>query len=247
MSLGFSFPSPFSAFFASSSPSFPLIQGTHKASYFQWIDLRAPASFPALRSQVSAWTFSCLERYPGFAPHTQLSQENCSGFSGPECFSLSFLMWGVWLLIYLLPLFISSFPPQGMDLSGRWPSRFLPPDFWFPAFLPVWLVPACVTICISPILLKNISAWKDTKELYCMLVVLHRLKASFMNSTGMHFKDDGIPKASTTFWYWNCQYKVLCGGILLLSSFSSGKYLHRVLLAADYTTGNYQKWPRSPN
>ncbi len=86
MSLGFSLPSSFSAVFASSSPSFPLIQGTHKASYFQWIDLRVPASFPALKSQVSAWTFSCLERYPGFAPHTRLSQENCSGFSGPECF-----------------------------------------------------------------------------------------------------------------------------------------------------------------
>lgn len=59
-------------------------------------------------------------------------------------------------------LFASSFhllfPPQGMDLSGRWPSRFLPPDF--PAFLPVRLVPACVTICISPTLLK---------KYYCMI------------------------------------------------------------------------------
>lgn len=49
MSLSRSFHTSLTAFFASAAPSFSPIQGTHKASYFQQVDLRAPASFSALR------------------------------------------------------------------------------------------------------------------------------------------------------------------------------------------------------
>lgn len=70
--------------------------------------------------------------------------------------SSSFLMCGVLLQIYLLTRFIFSSPPQGM-VCRQVASRFLPPDFWFPACLPILLVPACLTICISPIIKKIIK------------------------------------------------------------------------------------------
>lgn len=80
---GFSFPWMLRSFLCICQLSIDL--GTYRATCFLWVDLRAPASFPALRRQVSAWTFSCRERFPGCTPQS----------GEPEYVSPSFLMCGV--------------------------------------------------------------------------------------------------------------------------------------------------------
>lgn len=139
MSLSRSFHTSLTAFFASAAPSFSLIQGTHKASYFQQVDLRAPASFSALRKPSEclnlflsgAISWLCSTRFAQMGELLQfLWTRMFFTFSYSDVKSVA-------ADLSAASSHILSPHPQGMDLSGRWPSRFfffLPPDFWFPAF-----------------------------------------------------------------------------------------------------------------
>lgn len=142
--LGFSFHTFFSALLVSASPSLPLIQGTHKASYFLRVHASAPASFPALRSQVCAWTFACQDWYPDFSQNTWLNRENCSW-----TWNGSHLRFSDVTNVAADSFAASSDTPSPLP-SGEWicqagslPGLYLQ-RLSFSAFLP-----ACVRICIS--------------------------------------------------------------------------------------------------